>query len=412
MKVKNIVIHILKSLKVLLAYAVCVLIGLAYTLYVDGSSGVLLLSFMFLIPVMSIVCMMVSSRNVDVKVKLSNDTVKKNSPVDVTLELTKSNAMPVPFLNVTLGYSPHVNTTVNETYSKENFPKLRFSMAFERSRTYDYALIAKVSGKGSVYVEDVYIYDYLGLFRVKLKSIDSVANVYVTPEVRDVKSSQELFNSICNDVVTNDEEEESHEDAISVGSTLGYLHREYVMGDSPRRINWKLSCKKDKLMVRLDEPSPQTKPCFLFDMAMSPENPDTLSNLLNFEHLVESTLSLLGMCVRFGIECECMLCNCGQYIKRSVVSVDDLYSLAVTISHSEWNGSHTLPVEVANLKTSDSMYILCTDLYDTAIQTQIANLKDRNVSVNVVLSPQYKGKVSETNVWIVDKDLSITQSGF
>ena len=33
----------------------------------------------------------------------------------------------------------------------------------------------------------------------------------------------------------------------------GYEHREYVAGDSPRRVNYKLSAKKQKLMVRLDE---------------------------------------------------------------------------------------------------------------------------------------------------------------
>lgn len=40
---------------------------------------------------------------------------------------------------------------------------------------------------------------------------------------------------------------------VSFGGTAGYEHRDYVAGDSPRRINYKLSAKRHRLMVRMDE---------------------------------------------------------------------------------------------------------------------------------------------------------------
>lgn len=50
-------------------------------------------------------------------------------------------------------------------------------------------------------------------------------------------------------------EDEDREEGATVqfGGVPGYEHREYVEGDSPRKINYKLSAKKKQLMVRLDE---------------------------------------------------------------------------------------------------------------------------------------------------------------
>ncbi|MGN1410908.1 MAG: DUF58 domain-containing protein [Oscillospiraceae bacterium] len=408
---KNTMLHIFKSLKILISYVVCLIISIFYMLYLDGSSGVLLLSFMILVPIMSMVLMLISAKNVNIDLKVSNSTIKKNAPLDVTIKLSKKNVIPIPFINITLGYSPHINILNAEQYSIKDFPKLRISMAFEKFSKYDYKFQSKIAGRGSIYIEEVYIYDYLGFFRIKLKNISSSTDVFIIPEVKDIKSSQTLFNNICNSIITNDEEETSNDNTISIGSTLGYLHRDYIMGDSPRRINWKLSCKKDKLMVRLDEPSPQSKPYFLIDMSLNKEDTDQLSNIVAFEKLIESALSLLNMCMKYGVECECMLCNCDNLNKYTLTSIYDIYSLAILISHSSENGNHTLPSEISNLKTSDSMYIMFTDFYNQELQSKIQSIQDKGINFTTVLSPRYYEKFSSSTVWVVNDDLSITSSG-
>lgn len=403
--------HIFKSLKIFISYMICFVIGIFYTLYVDGSSGILLLYFIGLIPIISIVFMVIASKNIDISLKISNDTIKKNSNVEVTIFATKKISIFIPFVNISLGYSPHFDMD-NNNYPTDDFPKLRFSMAYDRIFSYNYKFISKISGKGSIYINDAYIYDYLGFFRMKLKNVSSSIDVFITPDVKDITSSQILFNSICNNIITNDEEENSNDNGISVGSTLGYLHREYVLGDTPKRINWKLSCKKNKLMVRLDEPSPQSKPCFLIDMSINKDNPNLYTNLINFQTLIESSLSLLNMCVKYGIECECILCNCDNSTKYIVSSIDDIYSLAVMICHNTENGNHMLPNEVSNVKNSESMYLLFTDFYNSELKSQIRYIKQNGINANVILSPQYYGRFSASNIWIVNKDLSIAPSGF
>lgn len=401
----------MNSFKIFFSYAICIGISLLYALFVDGTSGVLLISFLVLVPLISLILMLISKNNISIDVSCDDNTYKKNFPIDVTFTFTKKNAIPIPFVNVVVGYSAHLCN--GDTYSIEDFPQLRTSMAFEKSLECNFNFITKVSGNCDIFIHEVYMYDYLGFFRVKLKNIDVNTKVYIIPEVKEIQSSQTLFNTICNSVITNDEEEESNQnDTFSIGSTLGYLHREYVAGDSPKRIDWKLSCKRDTLMVRLDEPSPQSKPCILLDMSIDNSTSNKLNSILNFEKLVESSLALASMCVRSSIECEYILCNCGKSKSYTLTSLDDVYNLAVTIAHNGEDEEHKLPNEISKLKTSDSMYILFTDFFKGNLKSEVTSLKNKGILIETILSPRYKGMYSQPNMWIVNDDLSISQSGY
>jgi uncharacterized protein (DUF58 family) len=264
-----------------------------------------------------------------------------------------------------------------------------------------------------VYLQDVYLYDYLGFFRVKLNGVSSSVEVYVTPEVRDIDSSQVLFKSICNSIISNDEEEESQQDSnLSINSTLGYLHREYVAGDSPKRINWKLSCKRNRLMVRLDEPSPQSKPCIVLDMSKDTPALNPLKSLQNFETLVESALALASMCVKNGVECTFNVCNCQTPRELPISSIDDVYNLALAVSHCHENDQHRMPQTITSLKSSESMYIVFTDVFEGGLKADIDVLTSRGFAISTILSPRYYGQYLEPNVWIVNGDVSISKSEY
>lgn len=408
---KELLLQILNSFKILVSYILCTFVVLMYTLFVDGESGILLLAFMILVPIISLIFMLIAKNSVSVELKCSSSDFKKKSPVDVFLKFNKKSILPVPFINVTVGYSPHLCDSTE--YLEKNFPQLRVSMAFEKSLECPYRFSSSISGVGRIYIQEAYIYDYLGFFRVKLKDISSSIDIHIIPEVKDINSSQMLFNSICSSVISNDEEEENTQNSTtSIGSTLGYLHREYIQGDSPRRINWKLSCKKDKLMVRLDEPLPQSKPCIVLDMSINKDIPNALKYLTNFESLVESSLALANMCVKNGIECTFTLCNCSNTKEYILTSTEDIYNLAIIISHSVENGDHRLPNSISSLKTSDSMYLVFTDNLEGNLKSEISSLKSRGILIDTVLSPRYYGKYSSNSTWIVNKDLSITQSGY
>lgn len=406
---KNRLKIIFNSIKVMVSYVTCLIIVIFYTMFADGNSGILLLTFMVLVPILSLIAMLIHLKDIKITLSSTTNDIKKGSNAEVLLNISKQKIVPLPFVSVTLKYTPHLSY---KDYDRTYYPIVKTSMAFESSTECSYTFRANVSGMAEVYIKEAYIYDYLGFFRVKLKSIDCSTPIYITPEVKEINASKELFNSISSSVIVNDEEENTQNDTISIGSNLGYLHREYVEGDSPKRINWKLSCKKDKLMVRLDEPSPQSKPYIVLDASIDYTTDDTLQSIVNFEKLVESSLSLANMCVRNGIECYYIITNCEDTTEYLLKSYDDIYHLAVMISHCKCNDNHSLPDSILSLKSSDSMYLVFTDCYTNKLISQIDALNRKGILTYTILSKRYANKYANSNVWLVDNDLSINSSEY
>ena len=89
--------------------------------------------------------------------------------------------------------------------------------------------------------------DFFGLFCRRTTAEGSSA-IAVLPRQVDY-SGPEVVPSL----LPSEDEEREEGVTVSFGGTAGYEHRDYVQGDSLRRVNYKLSAKKRRLMVRLDE---------------------------------------------------------------------------------------------------------------------------------------------------------------
>jgi hypothetical protein len=89
---------------------------------------------------------------------------------------------------------------------------------------------------------------------------------------------------------------------FSMNTSPGYEHREYEHGDPLKRINWKLSSKKAKLMVRLDEAAASVQPFLVLDLFRRSHIP-TENAVRGEEQLLRSAFGLLNLLVRQGIAC-------------------------------------------------------------------------------------------------------------
>ena len=104
-------------------------------------------------------------------------------------------------------------------------------------------------------------------------------------------------------VVTSDEEEENDTAMMfSANVAPGYEHREYVQGDPLKRVNWKLSTKKNKLMVRLDEAVASVQPLIILDLFRR-SDATAAEAVLNEEKLIQAVFGLLELMIEQGIAC-------------------------------------------------------------------------------------------------------------
>ena len=109
---------------------------------------------------------------------------------------------------------------------------------------------------------------------------------------------------------------------MTTNTTPGYVHREYVQGDPLKRINWKLSTKKSKLMVRLDEAAASVQPVLVLDLfrrsGVLPENAVRAE-----EKLICSFFGLLSLLLDQGIACNFIYrSSSGEVVTETVDNPD------------------------------------------------------------------------------------------
>ncbi|MCM1166382.1 MAG: DUF58 domain-containing protein [Lachnospiraceae bacterium] len=124
---------------------------------------------------------------------------------------------------------------------------LRTSLLFRKTVTVGGSFRASHSGLNTVTLNEVVIRDFLGLLQLKVP-VEQTARVAVLPRIVEYDGPDVPPN-----LLPSEEEEVEEGAAVTQGGMPGYEHREYVAGDSPRRVNYKLSAKRQTLMVRLDE---------------------------------------------------------------------------------------------------------------------------------------------------------------
>lgn len=265
-----------------------------FTFYVDGEMGVILLSFLIIAPLLSLI-FAVYGRN---RIKVSFDCdgyVKKGSKLSVTVTVEKKGGLPFAFADI--------KPAVSEVFGKHT-KTYRLSMLNERKKDFTFTVDAVTGGNGEISVISVYSCGFLGFLRLRSKQpLPPPKIVGVIPEIPEIKASSQLFRSIADIVMTSDDDEDNDTAMMfSANTTAGYEHREYIIGDPLKRINWKLSTKKSRLMVRLDEASASVQPSVVLDLFRDGSNPVEKA-ILGEEKLLVSVFGLLALMVRQGIAC-------------------------------------------------------------------------------------------------------------
>ncbi len=130
-------------------------------------------------------------------------------------------------------------------------------------------------------IQSAELYDFLGLFKFPLKIREEVT-VAVLPRRR-----EELDFDLSEQSVT--ESMDQKHSVISDGFDYSGV-REYAMGDSMKRIHWKLSAHSPHYMTKLMESSMRNDLAIVLDPSAPPVDRETTASL--YDCVVESALSL------------------------------------------------------------------------------------------------------------------------
>lgn len=335
-------------------YFCTILIALVFMFYMDGDIGVMMLSFLILMPLLSLLGTYLVRRKLKITLILP-DTAGKQQAVSAVIRLEKDTPLPLPFLRTELCADAHFAPLNADAapppekpsedavgairYQREykQWKKLRrtqllpdalplcLSMGTERKTEFRIRLTPEFCGAGEVRLNAIRLSDYFGMFSFPIR-MQIAEKTLITPEIPELKTNTELFRSVSTAVAAADEETDATPNH-SASAMPGYDHRDYIPGDSLKRINWKLSSKRHHLMVRQDEPIALARLSVILDFRRDLREIPMSRRLAAEEQLIETALGFLMLCARYGYPCK--LCYADVSGEWSSISIDDGEQLAV-----------------------------------------------------------------------------------
>ena len=384
-------------MKNLFSFLLCLFVAVVLAYQISGRGGIFVLFLLGGALLFSLAMLIISVKSVRVELSLSSGIVNKGEGFTAHLDVNKSTLLPTSFIEVTFASTPNIGI-------KDEGMTYKFICSKPYGETLDVELDAQLCGLGEVFVEKIVLCDYLGLFRKKLNKLPEKCTIKILPRIPDTGSQTEVIRSASDNVVFDDSDEESDEISLVLTGVPGYEHRDYVPGDPLKRINWKLSSKKDQLMVRLDEKVSSSSQVMRLDLVL-PEKPERRHYEI-YDNIIEASLALLSMLVMSGYESEFNFCLDGAWIMQQVSDEQTLIQLQDMLGGiSPYKDSEREPDHEINLK-GKAMMCLTSCTADTS--GKFAALCE-SLNGSVIVARDSGLTAVRPDMWMVSKEFEFTK---
>ena len=215
-------------------YAIVFVAALVFTQALRSKASNIFFGFVFFLPWVMLIYAVTSRSTLKIFMLCESAEVAKNQPYDYKLRLVNESIVPYPFVDAMM-WLPQNNSvrcalrTVKMAMSPLSDYTVNNSVSFRFRGTYE------------IGVENIYVYDFLRLFRVKV-DMNVKETVYVMPRKLNMDIGE--ANAISDSANKTQKSNNSYE-KIEISDI-----REYRLGDALKSIHWKLSSKSEDFMVR------------------------------------------------------------------------------------------------------------------------------------------------------------------
>lgn len=306
-----------KTLTAVLSYIGCIAVAFGVMYFLDGTAGVILIAALVCAFVISLVMTLAVKHSMTVAVETDKTVMTKDEDMTLKVSLSKSLIIPSPLIEIRVSCSPHLELTGGELF--------KGAVAGNETNRIKIPLRSKHSGLAQLNIDSILLTDFLGLFSFSIKIPEELRRlkVGIYPNIPDAAPQTELLKT-TNRFNSDDDEEESDENSLTPTGLPGYDHRQYFPGDPIKRINWKLSSKRDIYMIRLDEQIRGSGQLFFLDC---PDYPETEYVLKVRDTVIEGALAMFTMLLREGREATFFFCTEGLWLSEEIHNMADVYRL-------------------------------------------------------------------------------------
>lgn len=247
--------RIRRFLGALMGYLMAVTCIVIFALFCSGRVGWFLLLVAVGAPLLSIIWAAISAKYAEISLETDNKLLERGAVGSIRISVKNRFILPIPELWVRVWADPHIDMTDSE--------RVLYTVGYGESSK-ELKLYAMYAGLADIRVEKTIVRDFFGIVSFKVKrtvaqagkageSADSIS-IGILPENINLEQEDDWLADARRAAFDGEEPEDTISDkSVTFGGFPGYEHREYIPGDPLKRINYKLSARLKKYMVRLDE---------------------------------------------------------------------------------------------------------------------------------------------------------------
>ncbi len=368
----------------LINYLASIGLALVFALFLSGRIGWFILAAFICAPVISLLMTLPFRSKIYVSLETDVNVLSKGDSCELSITIGNDFFLPSPPIMLELYDNPSARCR-DKSYSVSVMPYNEEML----SAVYT----AKICGPARIGAAEIRLRDYLGIFSFRLKNIDVnelYSQIAVIPDISEISPDDPAIKQAFLLSADADDGEDTSENPLNVsGGFPGYDSREYVPGDPLKRINWKLSAKKSKLFVRLDDETVCSSVTVILDnvfnykdirlsylIEKSPYQECTESSIvpLTAESAVEGSLGIVQTLINTGTSVTYMFCGENGWQVYSVADESDITQLRTDLAAFSFecvNGKNRFPYDEL-LSVKGTVSIFCTPYYDKELEIQLA----------------------------------------
>lgn len=335
--------HFLQISKGIVNYIFAMIFAIIFALFLDANVGWFLLLSLILAPLLSVFLAWISSRLLTIDCETKEFLLAKGDTCSVTIHLTNKSIFPTPPLDISL----------TQTAGMRCFaPHILASVISRATQSFSVSFSAQICGESTIGISQIRVTDYLGLFSFPVRKINYEllqTKVAVIPNIAEISARDDnLLKTMQASLHTEGSDDTTESAVASFGGFPGYNNREYTPGDPLKRINWKQSARKNKLLVRLDDEMASQAINVVLDSTFQKDglnthelltyscfNDCTSENVLHkaAESAIENALGILYVLLRHNYTINFFARFNTSFVKYEINDEQDLENLRLDLAH-------------------------------------------------------------------------------
>ncbi|HHX18611.1 MAG TPA: DUF58 domain-containing protein [Clostridium sp.] len=206
-------------------------------------------------------------------------SIVKGEELNYSLNIYNEDFFLYPYINLTFSTG---NVFLGKQLEKQSFSMFPFS-----KKTFQFKAVAKYRGEYEIGIKSIEFEDYLGILKLTHKPQSSKV-IKVHPRIVEL-SGIKLKSMLLS---------ESHSIPNTLFESTNTMSdiREYIYGDSIKRIHWKLSSKMNKLLVKKFDATSKSNSALILDLTKLSYSPEEILSIEDtlIECVVSFAYYLLG----------------------------------------------------------------------------------------------------------------------